>query len=86
MPTDLEGLSDNSLRLRLCSRAFAISARVAFSASLTRMPPTPRKPPSMEASATFWLMPRSQAVKAAASPGALVSTIAETSRRLSSER
>jgi hypothetical protein len=38
------------------------------------------------ASATFLLMLSSQALKAAASPGALASSIDDTSRRLASER
>src|SRR5262245_54358273 len=38
-----------------------MSPRVAFSASLTWTPPIPRKPPSEEASAIFWLMLLSQA-------------------------
>ena len=43
-----------------------MSAIVAFSASLTCTPPIPRKPPSDEASATFWLMLLNQALKAGA--------------------
>jgi hypothetical protein len=42
---------------------------VAFSASLTATPPTPRNPPSLETSASCWLIRRSQPLKAAASPG-----------------
>ena len=37
----------------LVPRAFDMSARVAFSASLTCTPPMPRNPPSEEAFATF---------------------------------
>jgi hypothetical protein len=36
--------------------AVEISVSVAFSASLTGTPPMPRNPPSLEASATFWLI------------------------------
>src|SRR5262249_21205802 len=63
-----------------------MSRSVAVSASLTRTPPKPRKDPSTAASATFWLISRSQALNAAASFGALASTIAEPSRRLANER
>jgi hypothetical protein len=37
-------------------RALEISASVAFSESLTATPPIPRNPPSVDASATFWLI------------------------------
>ena len=37
-------------------RMAEIWASVAFSASLTRTPPNEKKPPSVEASATAWLM------------------------------
>ena len=63
--------------------ALEISASVAFSASLTCTPPMPRKPPSLAASATCWLICRSQPLKAAASPGALVSTNAPACRSVS---
>jgi hypothetical protein len=64
-----------------------MSARVAFSVSLTCTPPMPRKPPpSEEASATFWLMVCSQALKTGASCGALALRMADTSLKLSSER
>src|SRR5256884_927669 len=56
--------------------ALEISVSVAFSASLTETPPMPRNPPSLDASATWWLIWRSQPLKAAASPGALASTTA----------
>jgi len=36
--------------------AVEISVNVAFSASLTGTPPTPRNPPSFDASATCWLI------------------------------
>ena len=70
----------------LVPSAFAMSPKVAFSASLTCTPPIPRKPPSFEAAATFWLMPLSQALNTGASFGALASRMAETSRRLARER
>src|SRR5438874_7630735 len=60
--------------------ALEISVRVAFSASLTATPPMPRNPPSLEASATCWLIWRSQPLKAAASAGALASTTAPACR------
>src|SRR5262249_41860046 len=63
--------------------ALDISLSVAFSASLTRTPPMPRNPPSLEASATCWLIWRSQPLKAAASPGALASTTAPACRSVS---
>src|SRR5271169_5002733 len=63
--------------------ALEISARVAFSASLTDTPPTPRNPPSLDASATCWLICCNQPLKAAASPGALVSIIAAVCRSIS---
>src|SRR5262245_4419433 len=63
--------------------ALEISLSVAFSASLTRTPPMPRNPPSLEASATCWLIWRSQPLKAAASPGALASTTAPACRSVS---
>src|SRR6476659_4183997 len=66
--------------------ALEMSRSVAVSPSRTRTPPKPRKDPSTAASATFWLISRSQVLKAAASSGALASTIAETSRRLANER
>src|SRR6476659_6932048 len=66
--------------------ALEMSRSIAVSASLTRTPPKPRKEPSTAASATFWLISRSQDLKAAASSGALASTMAETSRRLVNER
>jgi hypothetical protein len=56
---------------------------VAFSPSLTGTPPMPRNPPSVAASATCWLIWRSQPLKAAASPGALVSTTAPACRSVS---
>src|SRR5262249_41447625 len=60
-----------------------LSLSVAFSASLTRTPPMPRNPPPLEASATCWLIWRSQPLKAAASPGALASTTAPACRSVS---
>src|SRR5262245_57226410 len=60
-----------------------ISVSVAFSASLTETPPMPRNPPSLEASATCWLIWRSQPLKAAASFGALASTTAPACRSVS---
>src|SRR6516165_5537180 len=63
--------------------ALEISLSVAFSASLTATPPMPRNPPSLEASATCWLIWRSQPLKAAASPGALASTTAPACRSVS---
>ena len=42
--------------------AVRMSARVAFSASLTATPPNPRKPPSVEAAATFSLTWSSQSL------------------------
>src|SRR6516165_6626903 len=63
--------------------ALEISLSVAFSASLMRTPPMPRNPPSLEASATCWLIWRSQPLKAAASPGALASTTAPACRSVS---
>src|SRR5262249_50418765 len=56
---------------------------VAFSASLTRTPPMPRNPPSLDASATCWLIWRNQPLKAAASPSALASTTAPACRSVS---
>jgi hypothetical protein len=53
--------------------ALDISANVAFSASLTATPPIPRNPPSVDASATLWLIWRNQLLKAVASPGAFAS-------------
>jgi hypothetical protein len=42
------------VRARVQARkAFVTSAKDAFSESLTATPPKPRKPPSLEASATF---------------------------------
>src|SRR6476619_1081194 len=58
----------------LVPRAFEISARVAFSASLTCTPPMPRNPPSDDASATFLLIVCSHALNPAASCGALALT------------
>src|SRR5262249_16280404 len=69
----------------LVPRAFDISARVAFSASLTCTPPIPRNPPSEEASATFLLIVCSHALNPAASCGALALRMADTSFRLASE-
>ena len=66
--------------------ALEMSRSVALSASLTRTPPKPRNDPSTAASATFWLISRSQVLKAAASLGALASTMAEAYRRLANER
>src|SRR5260370_31083983 len=43
----------------------------------------PRNPPSLAASATCWLISRSQLLKAAASPGAFASTTAPALRRVS---
>src|SRR6478672_12347852 len=63
--------------------ALEISVSVAFSASLTGTPPMPRNPPSLAASATCWLIWRSQPLKAAASPGALASTTALACRSVS---
>src|SRR6516165_2360174 len=63
--------------------ALEISLSVAFSASLTATPPMPRNPPSLEASATCWLIWRSQPLKAAVSPGALASTTAPACRSVS---
>ena len=64
-----------------------MSRSVAVSASLTRTPPKPRKDPSTVASAIFRLISGySHVLKAAASSGALVSTMAETSLRLANER
>jgi hypothetical protein len=50
-----------------------MSAKVALSASFTWTPPKSRTLPSLEASATLWLMRPNQALKAAESPGALAS-------------
>src|SRR5262245_31048195 len=69
----------------LVPRAFDISARVAFSASLTCTPPMPRNPPSEDASATFLLIVCSHALNPAASCGALALRMADTSLRLASE-
>src|SRR5262245_52361824 len=63
--------------------ALEISLSVAFSPSLTGTPPKPRNPPSIDASATCWLIWRSQPLKAAASPGALASTTAPARRSVS---
>src|SRR5262245_42582974 len=63
--------------------ALEISLSVDFSASHTRTPPMPRNPPSLDASATCWLIRRSQPLKAAASPGALASTTAPACRSVS---
>src|SRR5262245_35754031 len=63
--------------------ALEISVSVAFSPSLTGTPPKPRNPPSVDASATCWLIWRSQALKAAASPGALASSTAPACRSVS---
>src|SRR5262245_44229948 len=60
-----------------------ISLSVAFSPSLTGTPPKPRNPPSVDASATCWLIWRSQPLKAAASPDALASTTAPACRSVS---
>jgi hypothetical protein len=53
--------------------ASSISASEAFSASLTVTPPSPKKPPSDEASATVSPMSRSHNLTAAPSSGALLS-------------
>src|SRR5512132_665653 len=60
--------------------ALEISVSVAFSASLTGTPPMPRNPLSFAASATCWLICCNQPLRAAASPGALTSTIAAVCR------
>src|SRR5262245_41937434 len=63
--------------------ALEISISGAFSPSLTGTPPKPRNPPSVDASATCWLIWRSQPLNAAASPGALASTTAPARRSVS---
>src|SRR5215475_7480700 len=63
--------------------AVEISVNVAFSASLIGTPPTPRNPPSLDASATCWLICCSHPLYAEESPGALASTIAAASRNVS---
>src|SRR4029077_3381092 len=63
--------------------ALEISASVAFSASLTATPPLPRNPPSLDASATCWLICRSQPLKATVSPGAFASITAAACRSVS---
>jgi hypothetical protein len=58
--------------------ASSISASEAFSASLTVTPPSPKKPPSDEASATASPMSRSHVLTAAPSSGAFLSREAAT--------
>ena len=55
---------------------------VAFSASLTATPPIPRNPPSVDASATLWLIWRNQFLKAAASLGAFALRMPSTFPRI----
>src|SRR5262249_33728828 len=52
-------------------KAWSISDNVAFSASLTRTPPKPRKVPSLAACATLPAMSRNHVLNPAASLGAL---------------
>ena len=66
--------------------AFEMSLSVAFSLSLTLVPPIPAKPPSDAASATRPLIARNHVLKAAASFGALESRISETCLKFSRQR
>src|SRR5262245_5419406 len=59
-------------QVRLSARE--MSEIVDFSASDTLTPPIPKKPPSLDASATAWLTVRSHSLNGLASPGALRSS------------
>ena len=66
--------------------AFEMSLSVAFSLSLTFVPPIPANPPSEAASATRLLIARNHVLKAAASFGALELRMPDTCLKLSRQR